>query len=190
MTKLLRKDEPYIWTSSQQQAFETLKTTLTSEPILKYPDFSQDFNLTTDASNFAIGAVLSQDPISKDLPVAYASRTLNRAESNYSTIEKELLAIVWAVNHFRPYIYGRKFKIITDHRPLTWLFNVKDPGSRLVRWRLKLEEYDYEIIYKPGKLNSNADALSRIKLNDDRNDNYVSIHQMTSQSESETTKCS
>lgn len=163
LTKLLKKDAPFMWTSLQQDAFERLKTSLCSEPILQYPDFKTPFNLTTDASNFAIGGVLSQGEIGKDLPIAYASRTLNKAESNYSTIEKELLAIVWTIKHFRPYLYGRKFNIITDHKPLTWLFNVKDPGSRLVRWRLKLEEYDYAITYKPGKFNLNADALSRIK---------------------------
>lgn len=128
---------------------------------MQYPDFSKEFVPTTDASIHAIGAILSQGEVGKDLPIAYASRTLNKAESNYSTIERELLAIVWAVKHFRPYLFGRKFKIVTDHKPLTWLFSIKDPGSRLVRWRLKLEEYDYEIIYKAGKINTNADALSR-----------------------------
>jgi hypothetical protein len=128
--------------------------------------------LATDASSYAIGAVLSQKQQSQDLPIAYASRTLNRAESNYSTIERELLAIVWAVKHFRPYLYGRKFRIITDHRPLIWLFNLKEPGSRLVRWRLKLEEYDYEIEYKPGKINSNADALSRITVSNNNDNNH------------------
>lgn len=101
-----------------------------------------------------------------DLPIAYASRTVNRAESNYSTTEKELLAIIWSIKPFRPYIYGRKFVIITDYRPLTWLFNVKDLGSRLIRWRLTIEKYDYKILYKPGKLNRYADALSRISRND------------------------
>ncbi|KAB0793022.1 hypothetical protein PPYR_12642 [Photinus pyralis] len=160
-TRLLKKNVKFIWTSEQQEAFEKLKLILSSEPILQYPDFSKPFCLTTDASNYAIGAVLSQGQIPNDLPIAYASRTLNHAEGNYSTIEKELLAIVWSIKHFRPYLYGQKFKIITDHRPLTWLFNVKDPGSRLIRWRLLLEEYDYEINYKPGELNKNADALSR-----------------------------
>lgn len=146
-------------------AFTTLKDKLTSAPLLQYPDFTQPFLLTTDASNYAIGAVLSQGAIGSDKPVSYASRTLNKAEGNYSTIEKELLAILFGVKTFRPYLFGRKFKIITDHKPLVWLFNVKDPGSRLIRWRLKLEEYDYEIVYKKGKLNANADALSRFPVN-------------------------
>jgi hypothetical protein len=164
LTCLLKKDKVFIWENEQQAAFEKLRSILTSESILRYPDFGQPFNLTTDSSSFAIGAVLSQGLIGKDLPIAFASRTLNKAETNYSTTERELLAIIYAVKHFRPYLYGRKFNIITDHKPLVWLFNVKDPGSRLVRWKLKLQEYDYEIIYKPGKLNSNADCLSRIVI--------------------------
>jgi len=86
-------------------------------------------------------------------------------EQNYTT-EKELLAIVWAVKHFRPYVYGTKFLIITDHKSLIWLFSVYDPGSRLIRWRLKLEEYDYEIIHRAGKGNTNADALSQNPIAD------------------------
>lgn len=164
LTLLLKKDTPFVWTDKQQISFDTFRTILMNQPLLKYPNFNQEFNLTTDSSNFAIGSILSQGDIGKDLPIAYASRTLNHAEQNYSTTEKELLAIIWSVNHFRPYLYGRKFKIITDHKPLTWLFNCKDPGSRLVRWRLKISEYDYEIIYKSGQQNSNADALSRIKI--------------------------
>lgn len=162
LVKLLRKNVNYEWTSLQQSAFENLKLLLCSEPVLQYPDFTKEFYLTTDASNYAIGAVLSQNDPPNDLPIAYASRTLNKAESNYSTTEKELLAIIWSVKHFRPYLYGKKFTIITDHKPLTWLFNVKDPGSRLIRWRLALEEYEYEIKYKSGKTNVIADSLSRL----------------------------
>ena len=87
---------------------------------------------------------------------------MNRAESNYSTIERELLAIVWAVKHFRPYLYGRKFKLVSDHKPLIWIFNLKDPSSRLFRWKLFLEPQEFTIHHKKGKHNSNADALSRI----------------------------
>ena len=161
LTKLTKKSEKFAWAAEQQNAFEALKEKLMTAPVLKYPDFSEEFNVTTDASDYAVGAVLSQGQVGSDRPVAYASRVLSRAEQNYNTTEKELLAIVWAVKHFRPYIYGTKFKIITDHKPLIWLFNVTDPGSRLIRWRLKLEEYDYEIIHKAGRANANADALSR-----------------------------
>lgn len=165
LTNLLKKDQLFNFNQECNEAFNILKNYLITEPILQYPRFDEPFILTTDASLYAIGAVLSQGPIGKDLPIAYASRTLCSAETKYSVIERELLAIVWAVKHFRPYLYGRKFVLVCDHRPLTWVFSIKDPGSRLARWRLKLEEYDYEIKYKPGKINKNADALSRIKIN-------------------------
>lgn len=151
----------FEWKQPQVEAFSTLRELLCTEPLLKYPDFSEDFNVTTDASGYAVGGVLSQGPIGKDAPIAYASRLLNQAELNYSTIEKELLAIVYCVHQFRPYIYGRKFHLITDHQPLVWIHSVKDPTSRLVRWKLKLAEYEYDVKYKPGRANTNADALSR-----------------------------
>lgn len=161
LTDLTKKSKPFHWTETEQIAFDTLKSRLTSEPVLQYPNFDQTFILTTDASGYAISGILSQGDIPNDLPVAYASRILNQAEQRYSTIERELLAICWATRYFRPYLYGRKFIIYTDHKPLVYLFSVKDPGSRLVKFRLKLEEYDYQIKYKPGKHNTNADALSR-----------------------------
>jgi len=164
LTELLRKNTPFVWNQRIDEAFITLKNLLTSEPLLQYPDFTKPFLLTTDASNEALGAILSQGPIGRDLPIAYASRTLINAEKNYSTTEKELLAIVWGCKQFRQYLYGRKFTIVTDHKPLTWVFNVKDTSSRLLRWRLKLEEYDYDIVYKPGTRNTNADALHRINV--------------------------
>ena len=102
----------FRWGESQQTAFDFLKRALTSEPILRYPDFSKPFRLTTDASSNAIGAILSQDP--DDKPIAYASRSLNKHERNYSTIDKELLAIVWAVKYFTPYLYGNKFDNKSD----------------------------------------------------------------------------
>ena len=115
----------------KDNAFTTLKDLLTSEPLLQYTDFTKPFVQTTDASNEALGAILSQGPIGRDLPIAYASRTLVNAEKNYSTTE-ELLAIVCGCKQFRQYLYGRKFTIVTDHKPLTWVFNVKDPSSRLL----------------------------------------------------------
>jgi hypothetical protein len=159
--KISKRDARFEWNAEQEHAFQYLKNRLISQPILLYPDFSKEFVLTTDASNTGIGAVLSQGIKGKDLPVAYASRSLNKAEVNNTTSEKELLAIVWATKYFRPYLYGRKSKIVTDHKPLTWVMHVKDTGSRLLRWRIQLEEYDYEIVYKKGSQNTNADALSR-----------------------------
>ena len=103
--KLLKKDARYEWTNDQAQAFRGLKNKLISPPILRYPDYSREFILTTDASNEGVGAVLSQGEIGKDLPIAFASRSLNKAEKNYSTTEKELLAIVWGVRYFRTYLY-------------------------------------------------------------------------------------
>jgi hypothetical protein len=163
-TNLLKNNTPFVWNADTDEAFNTLKRLLTCQPLLQYPDFSKPFVLTTDASNDALGAVLSQGDIGRDLPVAYASLTLHKSERNYPTIEKELLAIVWRCKHFRPYLYGRTFTVVTDHRPLVWIFNVKDPSLRLLRWRLKLEEYDYNIVYKRGSSNTNADTLSRIHV--------------------------
>ena len=103
LTELLKKDTPYVWNDKTNEAFISLKTLLTTEPLLQYPDFSRPFILTTDASNDAIGAVLSQGSIGTDPPIAYASRTLNNAERNYPTVEKELLATVWGCKYFRQY---------------------------------------------------------------------------------------
>lgn len=165
LTRLLKKDTKFNFDDNCRKSFENLKNILTSQPLLQFPNFNEPFILTTDASNDAIGSILSQGVVGKDLPIAYYSRTLNSAERNYSTTEKELLSIVQSVKHFRPYLYGKEFTILTDHKPLQWLMNCKDPSSRLVRWRLKLLEYQYKILYKAGKINTNADALSRPVLN-------------------------
>jgi hypothetical protein len=138
-----------------------LKFKLTSTPLLQYPDFSKPFILTTDAGGYAIGAIHSHGKLGQDKPIAHASRTLKKAELNYPTVGKELLAIVWACKHFRPYLLERKFHIITDHKVLMWIFNVKDPSSRFMRWKLLLEDYEYEIQYRAGQQNCNADSLSR-----------------------------
>ena len=147
-------------------AFQQCKQLLTNDPILQYPDFSREFIVTTDASDIALGAVLSQGTVGRDKPICYASRTLSDTESKYNATEKELLAIVYACKQFRPYIYGKKFTIFTDHRPLQWLWSLKEPNSKLIRWRTKLEEFDFDVVYKKGKQNTNADALSRIRLTD------------------------
>lgn len=142
---------------------DALKAALTKEPILAYPDFTKPFILETDASNVGLGAKLSQiGDDGKEHPISYASRTLQKAEKNYATTEKEALAIVWACKHYRPYLYGRKFVIKSDHAPLRWLLTVDKPSPRLQRWGLALQEYNVEgIEYKPGPINKVPDALSR-----------------------------
>jgi hypothetical protein len=157
----LKKDNKWQWKRDQVDSFHSLQTILTEQPILQYPDFTKPFVLTTDALGFAVRAILSQGEIGQDKPISFASRTLNNAEKNYSTIECELTAIVWACRHFRPYLIGITFTIVTDHKPGTRMFSVKDPSSRFLGWRLLLEEFDYTIVYKAGKKNVNADTLSR-----------------------------
>lgn len=171
LTAALKKGEKIIHNKEFIESFEKCKQILTCSSILQYPDFEKPFILTTDASNGAIGAVLSQGNIGSDRPVAYASRTLQKSERNYSTIEKELLAIVWACKYFKPYLYGKKFSIYTDHKPLTYMASLNDANSRLVRWKLSLSEFDYDVIYKPGKQNVVADGLSRIQIDENPEDN-------------------
>lgn len=163
LTVQLKKKKAVEITQEFREAFQYAKTLLCNDPILQYPDYDKPFLLTTDASNYALGAVLSQGKVGNDKPVAYASRTLNRAEVNYSASEKEMLAIVWAVKQFRQYLYGTKFTIYTDHQPLIYLNNIKN-NAKLIRWRLQLTEYEYDIVYKKGKFNTNADALSRMQV--------------------------
>lgn len=146
------------------KCFEKCKDLLINDPVLKYPDFTKPFILNTDASGVALGAVLSQKFGNEIHPIAYASRTLNDTERKLSTIERELLACVWACQYFRPYLYGRKFTLETDHQPLQWLHSLKEPNSKLFRWKLRLEEFNFDIKYRKGKHNNNADALSRIEL--------------------------
>ena len=131
LTQLLKKDVPFKWTDRQQTAFDILKDELCKEPSLQRPDFDKPFILTTDASGFAIGAILSQGEIGKDKPIAYASRSLNTHEVKYDSYNKEALAIVYFVTYFRHYLYGSKFKIVTDHKPLIWFQSSKDPCSRV-----------------------------------------------------------
>lgn len=164
LTTLTKKDVEFQWGQEQETAFSNLKTALCSESVLAYPDFAKPFILATDASGTALGAVLSQIHDDKERPVAYASRQMNAAERNYATTERELLAVVWAVKQFRCYLLGRSFKLITDHAALRWMLSLRDPSSRLTRWALQLAEFDYVVEHKPGKRHTNADALSRAKI--------------------------
>ncbi|KAG5870449.1 hypothetical protein JTB14_003338 [Gonioctena quinquepunctata] len=156
MTLCLRKGRKVEHTPEFLQAFNLCKQLLCNDPILKYPDFHKTFTVTSDASNYSIGAVLCQD----NKPVCFASRTPNPNEINYSAIEKELLSIIWAVKYFRPYLFGRHFKIRTDHKPLKWLHSLKDPSSKLVRWKLLLSDLITKLITSRVE-NVVADALSR-----------------------------
>ena len=150
------------WTEKHEESFKMLKEKLCTTPVLMYPDFEREFLLYTDASGYALGAVLSQkDDDRKEHVIYYASKSLTQAEQNYSTTELECYAVVWAVDKFHPYLEGKKFKIITDHYALKWLQTSKLKGRR-ARWMIKLQAYDYEVIYKEGRKHKNADALSRI----------------------------
>ena len=163
LSELTKKQKDFVWGDKQQAAFEELKERLLNPPILRYPDMSADFVLMTDASGFAIGAVLGQKvEKEKDHVIAYASRGLKAHEKNYSTIEREALAIVFATKQFRHYIWAKKVTLLTDQRPLVWLMKHKDSSSRLIRWALQLQEYNLEIQYRAGKANANADCLSRL----------------------------
>ncbi|XP_063390383.1 uncharacterized protein LOC134676003 [Cydia fagiglandana] len=161
LTKLTKKNEPWKWQDEQQQAFTELKTRLTSAPILVQADYSKQFILRTDSSNYALGACLMQGEGHDERPIEYASRLLTPAERRYSTTERECLAVIWAVEKYRPYIDGHTVLVKTDHQPLKWLLTHKSPSGRLIRWALKLQGFDIKYEYTPGKANVIADTLSR-----------------------------
>jgi hypothetical protein len=164
LNDLTRKNARFTWSKGCDYAFQHIIKLLSEKPILAYPNSNEKFYLSTDASNMGIGAVLGQkDNQGHEHPIQFASRTLNQAARIYSTIERELLAIVDAADKFRYYLYGKKFTIITDHNPLVYLKNITLSSERLTRWRLKLAEYDFDIEYRRGSANGNADAMSRIE---------------------------
>ena len=149
------------WTKEIEDAFETLRTILTSESVLIMPDFTRQFILHTDASDKGYGAVLAQERSDGVKLIAYYSKTMSKAQLNYSVSEKELLAIVMATEHFHQYSYGVHFVIQRDHQPLAWLLNKADALSRITRWLIRIRNYDFKILYKTGSSNGDADALSR-----------------------------
>lgn len=149
------------WTPAAQQSFDALKHCLTNAPILAYPDFALPFILATDASNVGMGAVLSQMQNGDERVIAYASWTFSSAQRNYSVTERECLAVITSMKYFRPYLAGNSFSLITDHSSLKWLLQLKEPTGRLARWILAIQEYQYSITHRPGRLHTNADALSR-----------------------------
>lgn len=165
LSRLTSKNVKFIWSDEANEAFNTLKSALVSAPILKCPNFDEPFYIHTDASSFAIGAVLTQKLNGVDHPIAYCSRTLNKPEINYSATERELLAVLFALEQYRAYVEGRKCYIITDHASLKWFSNLKNPTGRLNRWACRLSQFDFELIHRKGKENIIPDCLSRIKIN-------------------------
>lgn len=162
LCRLLQKDVPFVFNDECEKAFNHLKKLLTSAPIIVPPDWSLPFELMCDASDYAIGAVLGQRKDKQPHVIYYASRTLNDAQLNYSTTEKELLAVVFALDKFRSYLLGTKVIIYSDHAALKYLLMKKEAKPRLIRWMLLLQEFDVEIRDKKGSENVVADHLSRL----------------------------
>ena len=162
LCNLLSQDVQFNWTPKCQEAFEKLKGLLTTAPIMQAPNWSLPFELMCDASDFAIGAVLGQRKDKKPHVIYYASKTLNDAQLNYTTTEKELLAVVFALDKFRSYLVGSLVIVFTDHAALKYLLTKQDSKPRLIRWILLLQEFNLEIRDKKGVENVVADHLSRL----------------------------
>ena len=152
----------FQWNDAAQNSFHSLKHRLTTTPILAYPSLRKPFVLYTDASQFAMGAVLAQEQDGLERAICYASKALSKTQSKYSATRRELLAIVTSTHHFRHYLLGPKFTTVTDHRALQWLHNFKDPDGITARWLEKLASFDYDVRHRPGKSIGHADGLSRI----------------------------
>ena len=149
---------------AQEKSFQTLKSSLAKPPILQLPDPEKTYYLRTDASDSGLGAILMQRFDGLLHPLAYASRKLNKAEQNYSTIERECLAIIWAVSKFDLYLFGKPFVIQTDHRPLTYMNKTKCINKRVMHWALTLQEYCFTIEAVSGRDNHGPDFLSRVPV--------------------------
>ncbi|KAL9963057.1 hypothetical protein ACROYT_G032222 [Oculina patagonica] len=164
LSDLTRKGQPnrVEWGEAQERAYQSVKAHLTSTPILHLPDPSKTYYLRTDASDNGIGAVLMQEHEGKLFPVCYASKKLSNAERNYSTIEKECLAIVWGIKRFHLYLYGVRFVLQTDHEPLKYMNSAKFVNSRLMRWTIFLQSYNLKVEAIKGSDNVGADYLSRV----------------------------
>ena len=162
LNALLKKDTKFKWTPDCENAFQTLKKALASPPILAFPNFDRPFILATDSSDHSMGYVLSQcDENGLEHPIAYSGRTLHGHELKWHITYKEGLALVEAVNHFRPYFANNSFTVYTDNVSVKWLKHIKNCQGRLGRWALTLQGYNFEIVHKASSANGNADGLSR-----------------------------
>jgi RNase H-like domain found in reverse transcriptase/Integrase core domain/Integrase zinc binding domain len=164
LTNLTRKDVKFVWTPECQAGFDALKAKLTTFPCLVAPDWEKPFHVYCDASAVAVGATLCQahDPGGKDRPIAFASRQLTASERNYSTTDRECLAMVFSAKKFRHYLLMNPVVFFVDHLALRYMVNKPDLSGRVARWVLLLEELDYTVEYKPGRLHRQADHLSRL----------------------------
>jgi len=167
LTDMLKKNASFTWNEQANAAFLHIKSLLASDPILKPPDFSKDFEIAVDASDVAIGAVLGQNIEDVFHPVCYLSKRLNIHQSRYSTIEKECFALLTAVRNFSVYFSGRPVLIYTDHNPLQYLHKMANHNRKLLRWLLELQQHNLVIKYKPAKQNILPDLLSRPSDSDD-----------------------
>ncbi|XP_077993259.1 uncharacterized protein LOC144447231 [Glandiceps talaboti] len=166
LTSLLKKDSKFVWSESCQDAFVKIKAILTSSPVLAAPDFSNQFKLAIDASDMGMGAVMMQQGTDGvDHPICYFSKKFDKHQRNYSTVEKECLALILALQHLDVYLSVTLHPILvfTDHNPLTFVHKMKSKNQRLLRWSLMLQEYNLEIRHIKGKDNVIADALSRVE---------------------------
>ncbi|GKE38260.1 reverse transcriptase domain-containing protein [Tanacetum coccineum] len=163
MTHLLVKDAPFNFSEECIQAFDTLKCELTQAPIMIKPDWSLPFEIMYDVSDYVVGAVLGQRIDKHFKPIHYASKTMNETQENYTTTEKELLAVVFAFDKFRQYLVLSKTIVFTDHSALRYLFTKQDAKPYLIRWILLLQEFDIKICDKRGAKNRAVDHLSRLE---------------------------
>ena len=162
--KLLEKDSKFIWEKGCQKSFEELKSHLTTAPIVRAPNWQLPFKVMCDASDLAIGTILGQREDGKPHVVYYASKTLNETQRNYTTIDKELLIVVYALHKFRAYLVGFDIVIFTDHSSLKYLLTKKNAKARLILWVLLLQEFNLQIKDKKGVENVVADHLSRLTI--------------------------
>ena len=171
LNQLLQKDVPFKWSEKCEEAFQKLKDMLITAPMLRYPNMNAPFILSTDASGTAIGYILGQKASDgKEMVVAYGGRSLRPDERKYTVSEQECLAVVEGIKAYKEYLSFQKFTVYTDHQALKWLNSIKDPSTRLGRWAILLQEYQYEIVHKQGKVHQNADALSRQSYETEAND--------------------